>query len=86
MTERIRVLLADDHNVVRAGLHAVLATEPDLAVVGEIADRVMVMRSGEIREQGTAKAVFESPRDAYTKALLKCLLEGFRGGVGADCH
>ena len=37
MTERIRLLLADDHNVVRAGLHAVLATEPDLLVVEECA-------------------------------------------------
>jgi DNA-binding NarL/FixJ family response regulator len=31
----IRILLIDDHPVVRAGLHAVLETEPDLEVVGE---------------------------------------------------
>ena len=37
MTEQIRLLLADDHNVVRAGLRAVLATEPDLVVVSECA-------------------------------------------------
>jgi peptide/nickel transport system ATP-binding protein len=30
------------------------------------------MRNGEIREQGPAKAVFESPQDTYTKALLLC--------------
>lgn len=33
----IRVLIADDHPIVRAGLRAVLATEPDLEVVGEAA-------------------------------------------------
>jgi peptide/nickel transport system ATP-binding protein len=44
----------------------------DLAVVGEIADMVVVMRDGEIREQGTAQEIFESPRDPYTKALLAC--------------
>ena len=44
----------------------------DLAVVGAIADRVIVMRDGEIREQGTATQIFEAPRDAYTKALLLC--------------
>ncbi len=51
---------------------SVLFITHDLAVVGEIADYVVVMRNGEIREQGPAKAVFESPRDSYTKALLKC--------------
>lgn len=44
----------------------------DLALVGEIADEVIVMRHGEIREQGLAKAVLENPQDAYTQALLMC--------------
>jgi DNA-binding NarL/FixJ family response regulator len=35
MTETIRILLADDHPVVRDGLAAMLATQPDFAVVGE---------------------------------------------------
>jgi peptide/nickel transport system ATP-binding protein len=51
---------------------AVLWISHDLAVVGEIADRVVVMRHGDIREAGTARAIFESPQDAYTKALLQC--------------
>lgn len=44
----------------------------DLALVSEIADEVIVMRHGEIREQGLAKVVLEQPQDAYTKALLLC--------------
>ena len=51
---------------------SVLFITHDLAVVGEIADYVVVMRNGEIREQGPAKTVFENPQDAYTKALLQC--------------
>ncbi len=51
---------------------SVLFITHDLAVVGEIADHVIVMRNGEIREQGPAKAIFEAPQDAYTKALLQC--------------
>ncbi|RCU29899.1 ABC transporter ATP-binding protein [Acinetobacter baumannii] len=44
----------------------------DLALVGEIADQVFVMRHGEIREQGTAEQVLEQPKDVYTRALLYC--------------
>jgi peptide/nickel transport system ATP-binding protein len=51
---------------------SVLFITHDLAVVGEIADYVVVMRNGEIREQGPARAVFEAPQDTYTKALLRC--------------
>ena len=40
MTERIRILIADDHAVVRHGLRALIATEPDLELVGEATDGV----------------------------------------------
>jgi peptide/nickel transport system ATP-binding protein len=50
----------------------------DLGLVGEIADEVVVMRHGQVREHGTVAQVFLSPRDAYTRALLACrpTLEG----------
>jgi peptide/nickel transport system ATP-binding protein len=51
---------------------SVLFITHDLAVVGDIADKVVVMRSGEIKEQGETKAVFANPQDDYTKALLSC--------------
>ncbi|MGZ8212042.1 MAG: ABC transporter ATP-binding protein [Burkholderiales bacterium] len=44
----------------------------DLALVAEIADRVVVMRNGKVMEQGDVQAVFTSPQDAYTRALLAC--------------
>ena len=44
----------------------------DLGVVGEIADRVVVMRHGEIREQAPVAEIFAAPKDAYTRALLAC--------------
>jgi peptide/nickel transport system ATP-binding protein len=45
----------------------------DLAVIDEVADRVVVLRHGEIREQGTTVQVLLSPRDDYTKRLLVSL-------------
>lgn len=44
----------------------------DLALVGEIADELIVMRHGEIRECGPVEQVLERPQDVYTKALLHC--------------
>jgi len=44
----------------------------DLALVREVADQVVVMQAGEVREQGPMVQVFESPRHAYTRALLAC--------------
>jgi peptide/nickel transport system ATP-binding protein len=51
---------------------SVLFITHDLAVVGEIADHVVVMQQGEIKEKGTAKIIFEAPQHPYTKALLSC--------------
>nr|WP_316641564.1 dipeptide ABC transporter ATP-binding protein [uncultured Roseateles sp.] len=44
----------------------------DLGVVGEIADHVVVMRSGTVREQGAVRDIFNHPQDSYTRALLAC--------------
>ena len=51
---------------------AMLFITHDLALVADIADAVVVMRDGEIREQGPAAQIFESPQDPYTRALLAC--------------
>ena len=42
----------------------------DLALVCELADRVLVMYNGDIVEKGTVKEIFEAPKKSYTKALL----------------
>ncbi|WP_418318085.1 ABC transporter ATP-binding protein [Piscinibacter sakaiensis] len=44
----------------------------DLGVVGEIADHVVVMRQGTVREQGPVAEIFANPHDEYTRALLAC--------------
>ena len=51
---------------------SVLFISHDLGVVGEIADRVVVMRDGQVRENGDVASIFSAPQDAYTKALLAC--------------
>ena len=51
---------------------SVLFITHDLAVVGEIANHVVVMQEGDIKEKGTVKQIFENPRHPYTKALLSC--------------
>ncbi|MDQ6917577.1 MAG: ABC transporter ATP-binding protein [Pseudomonadota bacterium] len=86
------------HDLQKRHQMSVLFITHDLAVVGEIADYVVVMRNGEIREQGPAKTVFENPQDAYTKALLLCrpsldrrpvrlpVIEDFMTGDGHAMH
>ncbi len=63
----ILALLADLKH--RLGMALIFITH-DLGIVRRIADRVAVMRKGEIVETGPTPAVFKSPRHAYTKALL----------------
>jgi len=53
----------------RAGTAILLITH-DLSVVWRMAGRVAVMRAGRILEQGETEAVFRSPADPYTAALL----------------
>lgn len=52
---------------------AVLFITHDMGVVAQIADRVAVMRYGEIVESGTAQAIFAHPQHPYTQALLSAV-------------
>jgi peptide/nickel transport system ATP-binding protein len=51
---------------------AVLFITHDLGLVGEIANRVLVMYKGEMVELDKTEQVFKSPKHPYTKALLAC--------------
>ena len=51
---------------------AMLFITHDLALVAEVADSVVVMRDGEVREKGSVRKIFEAPENPYTRALLAC--------------
>ena len=66
---QILELIAD---IQRKHRMSVLFISHDLGVVGEIADEVLVMRHGILREQGPVADIFAAPKDSYTQALLAC--------------
>ena len=45
----------------------------DLAVIDAVADRIIVLQQGVIREQGTTAQVLGDPQDSYTQELLAAL-------------
>jgi len=49
---------------------SVVLISHDLSVVARLADQILVMRGGEVLEQGTAAQVLGDPRHAYTRALI----------------
>ncbi|MCH2165137.1 MAG: ABC transporter ATP-binding protein [Marinovum sp.] len=56
----------------------------DLGVVRKIADRVCVMKDGEIVEAGETKALFEAPQHPYTRMLLEAESTGVPDPVAED--
>ena len=52
---------------------AVLLITHDLGVVAEIADRVLVMKQGQIVESGSVFDIFDKPQETYTQDLLKAV-------------
>jgi peptide/nickel transport system ATP-binding protein len=52
---------------------SVLFVTHDLAVVRQVADRVCVMRRGEVCESGSTRSILEDPKHAYTRELLKAI-------------
>ena len=58
----IRILLADDHPIVRDGLRAILGTQPDFEVVGEAAHGTEVLRQVDVLQPDLLLLDLEMPR------------------------
>ena len=63
---------------------AILFITHDLSIVRHFADRVCVMRHGELLETGATHDVFESPQHAYTRMLIDAEPAGEKAPVAAD--
>ncbi|MBP3616589.1 MAG: ABC transporter ATP-binding protein [Lachnospiraceae bacterium] len=53
----------------------------DLAVLRELCDRVMIMKDGQIVEEGPVERIFEAPERTYTKKLMKAAVKGPKEGT-----
>lgn len=69
VTTQVEVLQAFRDVVREQGATGVYVSH-DLAVVAQMADRVLVLNRGKVREQNTVRAVLETPADDYTRTLL----------------
>jgi len=69
VTTQIEVLAAIK-DVVREFNTAAIYITHDLAVVAQMADRIMVLRYGDLIEEGNARDLLANPQDPYTRDLL----------------
>ncbi len=72
VTTQIDVLRAFKKVVKELGTTAVYVTH-DLAVVAQMADRIVVLRDGAIREIGTTTQILTAPSHDYTKSMLAAI-------------
>ncbi|MDR6445322.1 peptide/nickel transport system ATP-binding protein [Paraburkholderia terricola] len=69
VTTQIEVLAAFKKVIRELGTTAVYVSH-DLAVVAQMADRIVVLNGGAVKENGAVAQVLDAPVDAYTRQLL----------------
>lgn len=85
VTTQIEVLRAFKSVMKKGGISGVYVTH-DLAVVAQIADRIAVLKDGEVQEVGTTEQILHAPTHPYTKELMSAFepkaFEGLSAGGG----
>ncbi|CAG1006267.1 partial Response regulator protein VraR, partial [Anaerolineae bacterium] len=71
MASTIRIIVADDHPVVRDGLVAVLGTQPDFEVVGEASNGREVLRLLQDRQADVAMLDLEMPEMDGVECIIR---------------
>lgn len=69
VTTQIEVLATIKDAIKNLNTAAIYITH-DLAVVAQLADRIMVLRHGKLVEEGGSREILSNPKQAYTRALL----------------
>ncbi len=69
VTTQVEVLRAFKHAIRECGATALYVSH-DLAVIAQVADSVVVLHHGEVKESGTSEQVLHAPVDPYTRTLL----------------
>ena len=72
VTTQIEVLKAFKKVIRERGAAAIYVTH-DLAVVAQIADRIVVLYNGDVQEKGSANSVISKPRHPYTRRLMEAV-------------
>ncbi|WP_065375590.1 ABC transporter ATP-binding protein [Ensifer adhaerens] len=82
VTTQIEVLRAFKSVMKKGGIAGVYVSH-DLAVVAQIADRIVVLKGGETKEIGTTEEILNSAKHPYTRELLAAFEPKPRGAAGA---
>ncbi|MGI4983172.1 MAG: ABC transporter ATP-binding protein [Janthinobacterium lividum] len=82
VTTQIEVLVAFKKVIRELGTTAIYVSH-DLAVVAQMADRIVVLNGGRVRENGLVQQVLDAPADAYTRQLLAANRHGETGASAA---
>lgn len=69
MTVRQQIIDLLERLATERGMSLVMVSH-DMAIVGRLCERVLVMRSGQVVEAGATASVFADPQQEYTRALL----------------
>lgn len=72
VTTQIEVLAAFNDIVRDTGMAAIYVTH-DLAVVAQVADRILVLYDGETKEAGESEQIITRPNHAYTRRLMRAI-------------
>jgi peptide/nickel transport system ATP-binding protein len=83
VTTQIEVLKAFKEVIRRENTAAIYVTH-DLAVVAQIADHIVVLRNGEMMEQGSTDKIVNHPTHDYTKILMSAVRQPPKGGATPD--
>ncbi|MBB3394878.1 MULTISPECIES: ABC transporter ATP-binding protein [unclassified Rhizobium] len=82
VTTQIEVLRAFKSVMKKGGIAGVYVSH-DLAVVAQIADRIVVLKGGETKEIGTTKEILDGAKHPYTRELLAAFEPKPRGALCA---